>query len=82
MDEDRENALMRRLMNIQKQVQWIADEEARSAWFKGVAALTASARAYLTLIADPRTAEVYINKKCDKGRYSRAAAKAFGRTTK
>jgi hypothetical protein len=38
MNEDREQALERRLLSIHRQIQWIANEEYRSAWVKGVAA--------------------------------------------
>lgn len=38
MDKEREQRLMARLAAIHKRVQWMADEEARSAWVNGPAA--------------------------------------------
>lgn len=38
MDEELERLLMMRLQHIHEQVQWMANEEARSAWVQGWAA--------------------------------------------
>ena len=35
MDEERQQHLLERLSAIHKKVQWMADEEARSAWVRG-----------------------------------------------
>ena len=40
-DTDREARLMARLASIHERIQWMADEESRSAWVKGEAAQSA-----------------------------------------
>jgi hypothetical protein len=45
MDAALEQKLMERLEKIYNQVQWMADEEARSAWVKGHAASGTQAKA-------------------------------------
>lgn len=38
MDEEQKDRLLQRLTAIHQRIQWMADEEARSAWVNGLAA--------------------------------------------
>jgi hypothetical protein len=64
-ENDREKWLMERLSSIHKRVQWIANEEARSAWFKGVAARGGYLERKERLIEDAERILAELSKKPD-----------------